>query len=224
MPGSGQERLDSDAWATSTTPCSGADPGRVSEYPSGATDVEAVFNSSGYTQSEDMMVVWHDPNAMQFLGLDNYRWDGAASGCHSEGLSADTGYTLPDGSYAVDVYSGGTLTQVASQTTNVGGPVNGSITVSGRIIDADTGGPIEGAYFIILKPGVDPGTWYYAPDETQALATGVANSDGTYAAAPPVADGDHGFIVEACGYQAVGGQLKVSAGGSLEDIALTPLS
>ena len=58
----------------------------------------------------------------------------------------------------------------------------GSFNVIGRIVDADTGQPIEFAFITILKPGTDVGTWFNNRDDTQIASSAITKP--TAATAP----------------------------------------
>ena len=224
VAGTGQEQMAFGSWTTSTDPCNAANPGKVTKFPTKAVSIYTMFTASAMTQAEDLLSVWYDPTQNQLLALSPYQWQGTAGGCFADGLS-NGGQALPDGSYALDMYAGGSLRQVASETTTIGGSnTPGSVTVTGRVINADTGKPIAGALFVVLKIGVDVSAWFSSPDQTQVASSATTGADGTYSTAPPIAPGVYPYVVAAQGYQAVGGSLDISQGGTLDDISLAPIN
>ena len=222
VPGTGQETFEFVSWQTALDPCSAANPGSVEIYPSGVTSVNAMFNATGFTEGEDLMRVWFDPVKRVFLSFDLDRWLGADR-CVAFALNAAPGATLSDGAYGFALFAGGHLRMIANEQTRVGGAANGSITVTGRILDTDTGQPLEGAFFTLLKPGVDPVVWLGNPQDAQVLASGSTDEAGEYALSPAVLPGTYGFVVQAFGYFAYGGALTVVNSNPMPDITLTPL-
>ena len=62
VPGSGDEQLQFDSWATTQdNVCDAADPGRVETFPGGAPSIAALFSATGMTEGEDVVNVWWDP-------------------------------------------------------------------------------------------------------------------------------------------------------------------
>ena len=138
------------------------------------------------------------------------RW---VRGCVSAALNAGEGSTLPEREYALSVYVGGTLRQVTfMQTTVQSDQPAGSFNVVGRIVDADTGEPIEFAFVTVLKPGTDLQAWYDNPDDTQVASNAITDENGEYSTQPPVAPNRYPFLVQAFGYQTIGGEPRPHRG------------
>ena len=167
--------------------------------------------------------MWYDPAEYSITGFGSQRWAGSGSRCHSVSLSAPPGESLPEGGYGLGVFAGGTLRLVSIVETSVGDPAAaGALTIRGRILDADTGSPIEGGFFFLLKPGVEVASWYSDRDERDVAASGVTDAEGRYALQPAVAPGLYGVVAEAFGFQPWGGHVRIDR-DLLSDLALAPL-
>jgi hypothetical protein len=79
---------------------------------------------------------------------------------------------------------------------------NDRVTVTGTMVSADTGAPIEGGHIIILNPGVSPTGYAEDPSNPDAVfADGESDVNGRFQAVPPVVRGQsYGVIVIARGY------------------------
>jgi hypothetical protein len=77
-----------------------------------------------------------------------------------------------------------------------------AVTVTGTLISADTGDPIEGGHIIILNPGISPTGYASDPSNPDAVfAAGESDENGHFQAAPPVLrNQSYGVIVIAPGY------------------------
>lgn len=223
VPGTGNEAYAFKGW-TGPEPCASSAPVVTATYPEGTSQITAHFDGAGMTEGEDIVNVWFDPVERTLDAVGTFQWNGPGEGCVSASLNAGEGSALPNREYALTVFVGGTLRQVASERTAITADVPaGAINVIGRVVDADTGQPIEFAFVAILKPGVDLGTWFSNPDDTQVAAHAITDVDGVYTTEPAIAPGVYPFVIQAFGYQAVGGDLDITQGGFLADIALTPL-
>lgn len=223
VPGTGTEAYTFNGW-TDPEPCVSSAPVVMEAYPEGTSQITAHFDGADMTEGEDVVNVWWDPVERTLDAIGSFQWNGPGDGCVSSSLNAGEGSSLPNREYALTVFAGGTLRQVASERTEVKADVPaGAINVIGRVVDADTGQPIEFAFVVVLKQGVDLGTWFNNPDDTQVAANAITDEDGTYTTEPAIAPGVYPFLIQAFGYQAVGGNLDITQGGFLADIALTAL-
>ena len=77
-----------------------------------------------------------------------------------------------------------------------------AVTVTGTLVSADTGDPIEGGHIIILNPGISPTGYAEDPSNPDAVfADGESDVNGRFQAAPPVIrEQSYGVIVIARGY------------------------
>lgn len=223
VAGTGNESYTFNGW-TAPDPCTASVPGVTQTYPEGTAQITAHFNGADMTEGEDVVNVWWDPVERTLDAIGSFQWTGPGEGCVSSSLNAGEDSSLPNREYALTVFVGGTLRQVASERTEVKADVPaGSINVTGRVVDADTGQPIEFAFVVVLKQGVDLGTWFNNPDDTQVAANAITDEDGAYQTEPAIAPGVYPFLIQAFGYQPVGGNLDITQGGFLADIALTSL-
>jgi hypothetical protein len=76
------------------------------------------------------------------------------------------------------------------------------VTVTGTLVSADTGDPIEDGNFIVLNPGISPTGYAEDPANPEAVfADGESDEDGRFEAAPPVLrEQSYGVIIIASGY------------------------
>ena len=221
-PGSGDESLTFRTWSTSQTPCASGTGGRVSTYPTNTSRIVAAFDGSRFTQNEDVLQVWVQPDTQQLLATFSGPWaEKSGRGCVSYGIAGNGG-ALANGRYQLNVFAGGTLRQVASTTVKVG-VAAGSIVLTGRVVDADTGQPIADALVAVLKPGIDLRAWYSSPSSADLATVATSGDDGTFATDPPIAQGSYPFLVLADGYQPVGGTIRTGTNGILGDVGLAPL-
>ncbi|MDQ2964688.1 MAG: carboxypeptidase-like regulatory domain-containing protein, partial [Chloroflexota bacterium] len=81
----------------------------------------------------------------------------------------------------------------------------GASTVSGRVVDVDSGQPIAGAVIFVLKPGTDPAAWVQAPDGASLASFGESAADGRFSLPGLTAGGLYPVIVAADGYRPISG-------------------
>lgn len=130
----------------------------VETYPSGALAVVSVWDYSGMTDTEEILVT-HTYNG-ELVGFYPYLWElGASGGCNYE-LLQNAGRPIPDGNYQVQVYAGREFKLIGSADTAIGPIQTGDIKVTGQIYDYVTNKGIADALFFVLKPGVSTQSWY----------------------------------------------------------------
>ncbi len=204
-------------WAKSTDQ-NGCPVNPVTDFPSGTKNIAAVFSFAGMTDGEAIQWDWFlngkDVNSKPET------WKGGSQGnCFSFSLSNGSD-PLPDGDYALQVSAGPNADKVAQAQTSIGkaSPVNpsssGGVTLTGQITDADSGRGIEGIYFAVLKPGVDPNSWISNPDTSQIFTVAVTDSDGNYTMPDPLPRGQkYGIVVgnNKLGYPSVTAALNIKA-------------
>ena len=224
VAGTGTEAYQARGWFAADDPCAAAETDMIENYPSGTNRIAAAWDATGMTEGEDVFNVWFDPVEQILDAVGTFTWGTGSGDCVWAGFNAEEGGSLPEREYGVSVFVGGTLRQVAFMRTAVqADQPAGSFNVVGRVIDADTGDPIEFAFVTLLKPGTDLGTWFDNPDETQVASTAITDENGEYSTEPPVAPAVYPFLIQAFGYQAIGGTLNLTEGGFLPDIALASL-
>jgi hypothetical protein len=121
------------------------------------------------TDGQEWGEVWYQDDAVVYE--DTYAWDQGEEGSYYTWISAGEGEVLEDGEYRVDLFST-PEERLTTGTVTVGGgggvvdpngqddPAGeGEILLFGTITDGDTGQPISGAYFIVLKPGITAEAW-----------------------------------------------------------------
>ncbi len=96
----------------------------------------------------------------------------------------------------------GSAVQLHSQETLSLQLAEDAVTVTGTLVSADTGEPIEGGHIIILNPGISPTGYAGDPSNPDAVfAAGESDENGRFQAAPPVfREQSYGVIVIAPGY------------------------
>ena len=221
VPGTGNESMHFRSWSTSSDPCSGG-AGNVGSYPPGTTRIAAAFDASNFTPNEDVLRVWSEVDSQALLASSSGKWGAQPSPCQAYTLSATTG-TIANGRYHLELYAGGTLRQVGAATVRVG-VAPGSIALSGRALDVDTGDPIADALVVVLKPGTDLQAWFTSPTDSDVAASALTRADGTFITDPPIATGTYPFLILADGYQPIGGTIRTGTNGILGDVALAPLN
>jgi S1-C subfamily serine protease len=83
-------------------------------------------------------------------------------------------------------------------------PTDEGVTITGRIVSADTGDPIEGAYVLVFQPGVTVQEAIDENDPDNTYAYGQTNSRGRYILNNPVARNQgYGVLVYAPDYQPI---------------------
>jgi putative serine protease PepD len=203
----GTEEFTFDTWSEPVSDCQSPVP--VSTYPSGTREITAVFDYAGVADGEDLLGQWSINGEPVLRGILQFpSGTTGTEGCYRETLSLDRG--LPDGTYTVELFVGATLRRVASATTAVGAATTtpgqaGASTVSGRVIDVDSGQPISGAVVFVLKPGTDPAAWAQAPDAAALVSYGESGSDGRFELPGLTAGTLYPVIAVADGYYAIAG-------------------
>lgn len=86
--------------------------------------------------------------------------------------------------------------------TSLGG--GAGVTISGQIVDADTGRPVPDAYFIVLQPGVAVDDFLEQFLDEQIAAIGVSDRSGYYDLLPPLPYGQvYSALILAEGYEPI---------------------
>jgi len=203
----GTEAFTFNTWSQPVSDCQS--PAPVSTYPSGTRQITAVFAYTGVADGEDLLGQWSINGEPALRGI--FQFPSGVSGidgCYMDTLSLDRG--LPDGTYTLDLFVGATLRPVSSATTAIGSASvpsgsEGASTVSGRVVDVDSGQPIAGAVIFVLKPGTDPAAWAQAPDASKLVSYGQSGADGRFQLRALTAGISYPVIVVADGYHAVTG-------------------
>lgn len=176
VPSTGRERLTFETWSDTFGACPPTN--RLTTFPSNTRQIVAAMGHAGFASGEDMVSQWRLDGELIYRSgrvLDPGTEQG---GCLLDSIYHDRG--LPDGTYVVEVYAGPRLKPVLTAQTTVGSAAVGATSLSGRIIDADSGKPIARAVVFMLTPGTDPLAWRAAPSEAQVVAYAQTVSDGSF--------------------------------------------
>ena len=187
---------------------SAKDPGN--QFPAGSTrDLFAYFDYEGMGDGIEFNYVWTLDEATAYNESLPWEW-GEAGSFH---LALDnSGDPMPEGEYTLVLGVEGQALQqgslvVGEQTDADSWPTKGEdegVTISGTIVDADTGRPIEGALIIALEPGVSVRQFENERDEALMAAYGETDRDGSYVIVPPLSRGEsYGVVVGAQGYEMI---------------------
>ena len=78
------------------------------------------------------------------------------------------------------------------------------MTLSGYLVDADTGEGIAGGYVVMLKPGVTVQAFARTRSEQQIASMGQTDDEGYFRLSPPLPRGyTYGAIAVAKGYETI---------------------
>jgi serine protease Do len=178
------------------------------QFPAGKTkQLFAYFDYTGMSNGLQFNYAWTLDEATAHSESLDWEWD-------EEGtfyLSLNNGAKpMPEGQYQLVLGVGGKVLQRGKVA--VGQPSDhnkkpskggdGGVTISGTVIDADTGRPIRGAYVVILKPGVTVRQFAKEQDRKMIAALGQTDDNGDYVTQPPLErDQTYSVIVAARGYR-----------------------
>ncbi len=227
----GREAITLDTWTDTVTACQPA--ARLSTYPSGTRQVLALFNHTGMADDEDVVSQWSIDGEVVYRALGRIPAGTSAGGCLSIGISLDRG--LPDGAYRVELFGGPSLKAMASAATSVGAAAGGGTpgggtpgsgtgsSLSGRVVDVDSGKPLPGAGVFLLTPGTDPRAWIAAPSKATLAGVAETGADGRFTIGDLTAGTSYPAIVAADGYLAAIGTIGPIGEGAVtlkDDIGL----
>jgi putative serine protease PepD len=216
----GNERMTLDTWTDEAQGCEAGS--RVTSFPSATRQITALFDHAGFAASEDLVFQWRlDGDVVLRDGL-RLSSDAPSGGCFSTAIWLDRG--LPDGDYRVELFAGPDLQGVVSAQTTVGGAAAAAGSVSGRVIDVDSGAPIVGAVIYLLSPGTNPESWYYAPSGEQVVSYATTGHDGRFRLEGVAPNTTYPAIVLADDYLPTGGTIGPTAEGTTELALDIPLA
>jgi len=153
--------------------------------------------------------VWTLDEATAFS--ESLPWEWGEAGSFFLALD-NAGDPMPEGEYTLVLGVEGQALQqgslvVGEQTDVDSWPTKGEdegVRISGTIVDADTGRPIEGALIIALEPGVSVRQFENERDEALMAAHGETDREGAYVILPPLSRGEsYGVVVGAKGYERI---------------------
>jgi hypothetical protein len=173
-------------------------------FASGVEELHAFSDYSGMEDGMDFVVHWYIDDRKVVESPEE--WQDGESGTWHYYIWSDTG-VLPDGEYRLELTVSGQVLQ--SATTSVGAgtlprpddpdrPEDG-VQIQGTITDLDSGRPIPGAVFLVLKPGITLNTFQWT--DAEILASGEADRQGFFKLNWPLERGQcYTMIVGADGY------------------------
>lgn len=180
-------------------------------FKSGITELYGIFTHQGMQDGWEWGWQWTFNG--ESLPLQKRTWDEGESGWNTIQIYSRKG-PLPDGEYRLDLYLKGNLVQ--SGTCTIGGrtptkptpapkkpKAREGVEVYGRIIDAETGRGIAGAYFVVLKPGVKLADFEW--EEEQVYTAAKTDRYGDFSLPDPLIRGEsYSMFAVAEGYRPVG--------------------
>jgi serine protease Do len=139
-------------------------------FSSGLDELHTFSHYSGMEDGMSFVVNW-TINGRKVIE-DPYDWDGGESGSWHYYIYSSSG-PLPDGEYDVELTVEGQVMQQGSTVVGTGAPPTpqptpapqDGVRIQGTISDLDTGRPIDGATFLVLKPGITLNTFQWTEDE-----------------------------------------------------------
>lgn len=216
IAGSGNQQLNLINWSNNFYEETECAVDQVQSFPGSSSFMAAVFNYSGMTDGEQIVEVWWLGDEVLAAFVSN--WDRGERGDCTVFYLHNYGDALPNGSYFLEIYAND-LELVGSAETAVGGASSaastgtaGGVTVSGQVLDADSGKPISGAGVFILKPNVDLDGWLDDPIEAGIFAYAETDKSGQFQLDTPLARGQtYPGVVYAAGYRILDGYLDITA-------------
>lgn len=189
--GSGNQQLEFITWAEDFDEASNCAIGPVKSYAADAPAAVAIFSYSDMSDGEQFIIAWFQGD--ELLVSQIITWEFGKSGDCVAFYIHNFGDPLGEGVYAVELYAGSDVEFVADAVVAVGGPPvatdNSSseggkaaegVTVTGTIVDADSGKPIPDAVIIVLQPGTDLDAWIEDPTDAEVFAMAETNGKGVF--------------------------------------------
>lgn len=184
----------------------------LDEYPSGVTALAAGFKHNCIPKNTTLTIVWYTGGVdSEPLLTEKERLKPSNRPGIYYRLYTQDEEELPDGDYQVQFYYKKKL--LAEGEVTVGGepspqptPVptrRAGVTVHGLIEDGSTGSPIQGAVFVVLRPGVTTADWAgYGYPPSDMLVTAKTNRQGKFSLRVPLERGQtYSVIAWALSYQ-----------------------
>lgn len=190
--GSGDQTLEFVTWAEDFDADTNCAIGPLNRYPADASAAVAIFSYDGMSNGEQFVIAWFEDDT--FLFSDVITWEFGQSGDCVAFYIHNFGDPIGEGEYTVELYAGGDIQFLNSATVRVGGaavvadePENSNTTsidtavkVTGTVVDADSGKPINEAVVIILKPGTDVDAWFDDPQDADIYTLAETNGKGVF--------------------------------------------
>jgi serine protease Do len=187
----------------------------VTDFPTGTMSIAAIFSYSNMNNGDQ--IEWHWFLDGKDVSSKPLTWKGGSQGDCFDFSLANGSDPLPDGNYDLQLLGGPNSDKIAEAQTSIGSaaPVNsGGVTLTGQVVDADTGRGIAGIYIAVLKPGNDPDAWVNNPVNDQVLSFTQTDQKGNYQMPDPLARGQkYGLIVgnKNIGYPSTTGTITIKS-------------
>lgn len=216
----GTESLQLDAWTNTGLDCPAQT--RLTSYPSGTLEIIASLEHAGFVSGEDLVGQWRLDGEIVYRSGFRLGEGAEVGGCVYSGLYYDRG--LPDGTYLLELFAGPRLRALTTAQTTIGSVGATGATLSGVVLDGDSGQPVPGAVIFLLAPGTDIAAWVDNPQEGQIASFAKSAADGTFVVYGLAAGNSYPALAMAEGYVAAGGNIGPMLEGDnslLKPIALT---
>ena len=220
----GQETFTHLTWADDYSDEDQCAIGPRDSYPGNTTFAVSIFEYSGMADGEQVLVAWWLDDELMTTSV--FEWSEGPAGDCTAFYFHNYGDPIPDGNYAVEIYTGGDLEFVGIAETAVGGAVvnnngnngstntgsKGGVRVEGEIVDADSGKPLKGAVIFILQPGTDLEAWLDNPTDAEVYAYAEADQKGYFFLPEPLLrDVEYPGVAGLSGYHNSEGYLLFTA-------------
>lgn len=178
----------------------------ATSFPSSITTLYAVIQYENMVNGVPTSHVWSIDG--EAVANKSYAWSFGSKGTLAISLS-NGGDPMPEGQYGIKLTVGGVDVQAGSAMVGSAGRQPGTgprqssrgVTLSGYLVDADTGEGIAGGYVVMLKPGVTVQDFARTQSEQQIASMGQTDSEGYFRLSPPLPRGyTYGAIAVAKGY------------------------
>jgi S1-C subfamily serine protease len=166
--------------------------GQAVSFRSGVAEIHAGVPYQEMRNGTSWGYVWQY-EGQDALAESNLRWDRGDSGILDLFIFSDEPEGLPDGEFNLQVLLNGKVVQEGGFVIGTANPTQNDqpqkppvqesegVFVVGRIVDFDTGRPIEEAIIVFLQPGLTAADFDAARDTNQVvLSSGITNEDGEY--------------------------------------------
>ena len=140
-------------------------------FKSGLKEVNAIYTYNNMKNGLNWSPIWYLDD--EPVIKNQLKWDSGVSGTQARTITSKN--ALPDGKYRLEITVEGKVLQkgeftIGSPAPNAKPSSGDGVSVSGTIVDADTGKPIQNAVFIVLKPGVAYNDWDGSADSIFSYA------------------------------------------------------
>ena len=210
----GRETMTFDTWADKVTACQPVT--RLSTYSSGTREILALFKHTGMADGEDVVSQWSANGEVVYRSLYQLSAGASSGGCFTTSIFVDR--SLPDGAYRVEIFAGPNLKPIASAATSIGTSTasgTGS-SLSGRVIDVDSGQPLPNAGVFLLTPGTDPAAWLAAPSNATLVGAAETGADGRFTITGLTPGTTYPAVAAADGYRPLTGTIGPVGAGAGE--------